>query len=387
MITGRGAFPAVVARPGMRPVTTNEEQNVTSATAAAGAVGPPPGMKVRLSSNESPLGPSSAAVEAAARVLAEGHRYPDDQSLALRGALAAHDSVGVDQVAVGTGSTALIMDAVAHASRTGGHVLAFEQSFVVYRLAAANAGLGYREVVASPAEHADEPVQRAVEALLDAIDPDTCVIAVDNPGNPTGAHLSGEQLAALVAAVPAEVTIIVDEAYHEFAAGERGYATVAELGLDHPGLLVLRTFSKAHALAGLRVGWMTGPPSLVGAIDGRRSRFNVSAPAQAAAIASLADRDHLTAGVKMVREGRARMADGLRARGVRFADGLGNFLTLEFDTDAADVIDRYAALGVGVRSLAPYGMGRHVRVTVGTPAEVDAFLEATTTVVGETVTS
>ncbi|MFA9429052.1 histidinol-phosphate transaminase [Egicoccus sp. AB-alg2] len=352
--------------------------------ASAAAVGPPPGMKVRLSSNESPFGPSPAAVEAANAAVAEGHLYPDDQSVALREAIAAHEGLPVEQVAVGTGSAALLMDAIQHEAREGGSVVSFARGFVVYRLGARNAGARYVEVETDgPATHDRDGYGRDVERLLAAIGDDTRVVAIDNPGNPTGAHLTGEQLQALVAGVPEHVTILLDEAYHHFAQGQQGYATAAELGLDHPRLLVLRTFSKAHALAGLRIGQLTGPAELVASIDAWRPRFNVASPSQAAAIASLGDDDHLRRTVEGTLEGRTRMAEALRELGVPFTDGLGNFLTIELGTASGPVTEAYARHGVGVRPLAPYGMEEQIRVSVGTPDEVDAFVAASREVLAD----
>jgi histidinol-phosphate aminotransferase len=351
--------------------------------ASSAAVGPPPGMKVRLSSNESPFGPSPLAVEAATRVLQEAHLYPDDQSVALRAAVADHLGRPLEEVAVGTGSAALLMDAIPHLCQPtpDAEVLAFERSFVVYRLAARNAGARYVEVATDgPATIGRDGYARDVEALLAAVTDATRVVVVDNPGNPTGAHLTGDELRALVTGVPGDVTVIIDEAYHEFAGDQRDYGTVAELGLDHPGVLTLRTFSKAYALAGLRVGSISGPAELVAALDARRTRFNVTATGQAAAIASLGDLAHLARTVSGTLEGRARMAEGLRAIGVPFTDGLGNFLTIELGTAAGPVVEAYAAHGVGVRPLPPYGMLEQIRVSVGTPTEVDAFLEASSDV-------
>jgi histidinol-phosphate aminotransferase len=344
---------------------------------SSAAVGPPPGMEVRLSSNESPFGPSPRAVAAATDVLARAHLYPDDQSIVLRQAIADHEGLPTDQVAVGTGSAALLMDAIAHAAGPDDEVLAFARSFIVYRLGARNAGARYVEVATDgPATVDRDGYGRDVEALLGAVTDRTRVVCVDNPGNPTGAHLTGEQLRALVAGLPEHVTILIDEAYHHFAAGQRGYATVSQLGLEHSRLLTLRTFSKAHALAGLRVGYVTGPADLIGPLDARRTRFNVTATGQAAAIAALGDDEHLRHTVEGTLEGRARMAAGLRELGVPITDGLGNFLTIELGTEAAPIVAGYAELGVGVRSLPPYGMDEQIRVTVGTPDEVGAFLAA-----------
>lgn len=349
-----------------------------SDAAASAAVGPPPGMKVRLSSNESAWGPSPRAVEAATPVLARGHLYPDDQAVDLRHGIAAHEKADLAQVSVGTGSAALLMDTIQHACADGrGEVLAFERSFVVYRLGARNAGVPYVEApTVGPATTDRAGYGRDPQALLDHVTDATRVVCIDNPGNPTGAHLPGDDLRAVVAALPEGVTVVVDEAYHHFAAGHDGYATVAELGLSHPRLLVMRTFSKAYGLAGMRIGYVVGPSELVGAIDQWRSRFNVTAPSQAAALAALDDHVHLERTVAGTLEGRQRMQDWLAEQGVPFTPSLGNFVTIELDRPAPEVVEAFAAHGVGVRPLAPYGMDRQVRVSVGTPPELDAFLEA-----------
>ncbi len=354
--------------------------------ASASAAGPPPGMAVRLSSNESPFGPAPAALEAIRRAAAEAHLYPDDQATALRERLAAHEGVEAARVAVGTGSAGLLMDAVAHACHGAAApgVLAFEQAFVVYRLAARNAGAAYLEApTAGPASGDEDGYARDVGALLDLVDADTRVVLIDNPGNPTGAHLTGEQLTALVAGLPEDVTVVVDEAYHDFATGQRGYATVAELGLAHPRLLVTRTFSKAHGLAGERVGYVLGPPGLVAELDAWRVRFNVTRTAQAAAIASLDEPAHVAACIRGTLEGRARMAHHLRGLGVPVTEGLGNFVTVELGEPAGPVVEAFAGHGVGVRPLAPYGMDEQIRVSVGTPSEVGAFLAAADEVLAE----
>lgn len=353
-----------------------------SSIASSAAAGPPPGMAVRLSSNESPYGPSPAAVEAANAAVAEGHLYPDDQAVALREALADEAGLALEQVAVGNGSAALLMDALACLARPGDdgrptEVLAFERSFVVHRLGARNAGARYVEAPdGGPATGDRDGYARDPEALLENITEATRVIVIDNPGNPTNSHLSGAELTSLLADVPDHVTVLLDEAYHDYAAGDPTYVTSAELDVDHPRVLVTRTFSKAHALAGLRIGVLTGPAELVAEVDGWRPRFNVTAPSQAAALASLGDRDHLVAGVERTLEGRRRMAEHLRGMGVPITAGLGNFVTIELGQDAGPITEAYAQHGVGVRPLQPYGMREQLRVSVGTPEEVDAFLAA-----------
>ena len=354
--------------------------------AAGAAVGPPPGMRVRLSSNESPFGPSPAAVAAAGAVLAEAHRYPDDASAALREAIAAEEGLAPEQVAVGNGSAALLMDLIPQrcAGQVDAEVVAFERSFVVYRLAARNADARYIEVATGGPAVADRPgYQRDVEALLAAVTDRTRVVVVDNPANPTAAHVTGAALRHLADGLPDHVTLIVDEAYHHFATGQDGYARVRALELAHPHVAVLTTFSKAYALAGLRVGALLGPAELVTATDGRRPRFNVTAPAQAAAIASLADTDHLAVTIAGTVAGRERLSEGLAALGIPHSAGLANFVTVELGTDAGPIVAAFADHGIGVRALQPYGLHEQVRITVGTPEEVDAVLTAAAAVLAE----
>ncbi|MEX1178136.1 MAG: histidinol-phosphate transaminase [Nitriliruptor sp.] len=350
--------------------------------ASSSAAGPPPGMRVRLSSNESPYGPSPAAVEAASRAAAEAHLYPDDQSVALRTAIAEERGTSLEQVAVGNGSAALLMDAIGCLARRGDdgvvpEVLAFERSFIVHRLAARNADARYVEVPdGGPATGDRDGYRRDPEALLAAVTDATRIVVIDNPGNPTNSHLSGSELTALLAELPERVTVVLDEAYHDYAAGDPSYATYDALDIAHPRVLVTRTFSKAHALAGLRIGVVTGPADLVAEVDGWRPRFNVTAASQAAAIASLGDRAHLEDGVARTLDGRSRVIDHLRGMGVPVSGGLGNFVTIELGQPAEPVVEAYAAHGIGVRPLQPYGMLEQIRVSVGTPDEVGAFLEA-----------
>lgn len=344
-------------------------------TIASQAVGPPVGARVRLSSNESPFGPSPEALAAVEASLHEGHRYPDDASVQLRSALAKHEGCELDQVGVANGSAALLMDLIPHLTGPGDEVLTFAHAFIVYRLATANAKATYVEVEdGGPATLDRNGYARDVDRLLAKITDRTRLIVIDNPGNPTGVHLTGAELEHLLASVPEDVTIVIDEAYHHFATEQHGYQAVRDLKVDHPRVLTVRTFSKAFALAGMRVGYVVGPAELVGPLDAYRSRFNVSIPAQTAAVASLADTDHLRATIEGTLKGRARMAAGLRELEVPFTEGLGNFLTVECGSPAAPIVEHYGQHGIGVRTLPPYGMLDQFRVSIGTPEETEEFL-------------
>lgn len=346
---------------------------------AAAAMGPPVGMRVRLSSNESPFGPSPRAIQAATKALHEAHRYSDDQARALRLRLAELANTNISQVAIANGSAAALMEAITYGciGHENAEVLAFARAFVVYRLAAQNVGARYVEVAGTPVDVPGEPEHRDVADLLAAITPHTRVIVIDNPGNPSGSHLTGEQLAHLIAATPPHIMLIIDEAYHQFAEGLKGYQTVASLSVTHPRLVTAHTFSKAYALGGMRIGVLYGSEQVISEIDARRPRFNVTAPAQAAALASLDDTDHLAFTIKESIAGRERLAAGLGAMGVHYTEGLGNFVAVDFGTPADPVIAAYATKGIGIRTLVPYGMVHQARVSVGTSEEVDAFLQAT----------
>lgn len=342
------------------------------------------GVTVRLSSNESPYGPSPAAMRAAREALQETRSYPDDESTALREVLAAAEGVDVSRLAVAAGSTPLLLDLIEVAAIDGGEVLTFDKSFRAYAIGAANARAGHvKAPVGGPATLGSSGYSRDPDALLALVSPRTKVVIVDHPGNPSGAHLTAEQLRTLVERLPEHVIVVVDEAYHHFAHGQRGYATTAELGLDHPGLVTVRTFSKAHALAGLRAGYLVGPTGFVAGLEARRPRFNISTASQAAAIASLADTANVRRVVEATVAGRRRLAGGLRELGVPCTESLGNFVTLELGTASSPIVAAYRAQGIGVRPLEPYGMTEQIRVTVGTPAQIDTFLAASTDVLAQ----
>jgi histidinol-phosphate aminotransferase len=354
---------------------------VSGEVASAAAVGPPPGMKVRLSSNESPFGPSPDVIDVLQQGADAAHLYPDDQSTGLREAVAAHEGVDPGRVAAGNGSAGILMDLLALETRgrhdDPGEMLTYERAFIVYKLGAQVARAGLVEAPLGPSYSRDP------EALLERVTDATRIVCLDNPANPTGDHIGTEALRRIVTGLPEHVTVVVDEAYHHYASGQRDYATVAELGVDHPRLVVVRTFSKAYALAGLRIGYMVGPEELVSEVDTSRVRFNVNRAGQAAAVAALGDAAHLSRTVEATIEGRRRMVEGLTDIGAPCVDGLGNFLLIELGEPSARIVQRYADHGVGVRPLAPYRLDEQIRVTVGTPEEVDVFLEVSRDVLAD----
>jgi histidinol-phosphate aminotransferase len=327
-----------------------------SAEALQGLCGDGP--LVMLSSNENPLGPSPQALSALMSLPDGLEVYPDTLCDPLRQRLAERHGLDPQQIAVGPGTTDLIYHLVRQAQ---GPVLAPRHTFVAYRLAAQGSGLSYREVDGLPA------LARAASG--------SALLCVANPGNPTGHLYLRQELEALLASIPPSVTVLVDEAYHEYV--EPGLAPEG-IGLvrDHPSVVVLRTFSKAYGLAALRVGYAVGAPDRIAKLNTQRPPFSVAGPAQAAALAALEDQAHVRRARELVARGRVQLAEGLAALGLPIAESHGNFVLVHVGARAGAVWEGLARAGVLVRRLEPYGLHEHLRVTIGTPEQNRRFLVA-----------
>ncbi|HZD65932.1 MAG TPA: histidinol-phosphate transaminase [Acidimicrobiales bacterium] len=324
----------------------------------------PDGTTIKLSSNESPDAPLPGVIARAGEALAAANRYPDNDSSDLAAALASHHGVGTDQVAVGCGSVVLCQQIVNAVAGPGDEVAYGWRSFEAYPILATLAGASSVQVPL--AAHALD-----VDALARQVGEATRVVFVCNPNNPTGTALSGEALFALIDAVPPDCLVVVDEAYREYVT-DRELPDAPALLAAGPNVAVLRTFSKAYGLAGLRVGYALGSPSVIGALRRTQVPFGVNVVAQAAALASLEVRDELAARVRAVVAERTRVRAALLAGGYEVPDSQANFVWLPLGEDAAAFAASCAERGVLVR---PFP-GEGVRVTVGSPAENDAFLAA-----------
>lgn len=318
--------------------------------------------RIVLSNNENPLGAAPSVGRALRSFAAE--RYPDETCAALRDALARRHAVDAGHVLMGAGSTALIFELVA-ALATGARIIAPAWTFVGYRLAAKRVGAAYVECGTS--------LSTDLDALLAGITDDTRIVCLANPGNPTGAFVPHEPLRDFVARVPPTVTVIVDEAYAEYVAPPHACEGVSLLR-DFENVVVLRTFSKAWGLAGLRVGYAMGAPRLLAAAQSVRAPFSVSSSAQAAALAALSEHEHLERSVALVRRERDRLTMLLRERGFEVLPSQGNFVTVR--VGAPEFVRALAEHGISVLSLANYGLPEWIRVSVGMTEENDAFLAA-----------
>jgi histidinol-phosphate aminotransferase len=333
-----------------------------------------PAQIVKLASNENPLGASPKALAAIAAEVAELTRYPDGNGYNLKVKLAERAKVGIDQVTLGNGSND-ILELVARAYLAPGVNAVFSQhAFAVYPIVTQAVGAEARVVAAKDWGH-DLP------AMLKAIDADTRVVFIANPNNPTGTWFGPQALGEFLAAVPAHVLVVLDEAYIEYASG-------GELpdGLDYlaanDNLLVSRTFSKAYGLAALRVGYGISSAVIADVLNRVRQPFNVNSLALAAACAALDDLDYLAHSRSLNNAGLLQLQDGLRALGLGWIPSKGNFLAIDMGQEAAPINLALLREGVIVRPVANYGMPQHLRVTIGTTAENSRFLEALGKVLG-----
>jgi histidinol-phosphate aminotransferase len=321
---------------------------------------------VKLASNENPLGPSPLALEAARSALLSAHRYPDGAAYALRDAIARFHGVRQDEVLQGAGSNELL-DLVVRTFATPAHHIVFaEPAFVVYRIASLAGGVPFTAVPLNNLVH-DLP------GMAGAVKPETRVIFVANPNNPTGTHVGRAAVEELLRSVPPEVIIVMDEAYFEYADAP-DYPSSLSLRHLRERLLVLRTFSKAYGLAGLRVGYAIGPANLIDYMNRVRAPFNTTLPAQAAAIAALDDQAHVAKSRESNAIERARLTRDLVSLGLEVAPSQANFVLVNVGRPARVIYDRLLERGVIVR---PFGnLPTSLRVTCGLPHENERFVTA-----------
>lgn len=320
---------------------------------------------VYLASNENPLGPSPLALEASAHASSKWARYPDDDCAELREALAARHGVSAAHVVVGAGSAALLKllaEAYLDAGRTA--VYAWP-SFPMYP---ATARLQEAVEVRVPLDGGGRhDLARMAEAARGA-----SLVMVCNPNNPTGTYVSEAELGAFLDRVPEDALVVLDEAYAEFArAAAPDYPDGVRWVRDGRRVAVLHSFSKVYGLAGLRVGYLVAPPEVVEAVVRVREPFQVSSPAQAAALAALGDQNHVARTLQVVAEGRTRLHQLAERLHLRTYPSVANFVWLDVGRPADQVGRDLLRRGVVVRPGPPGATW--IRVSVGTPVEVDRF--------------
>jgi histidinol-phosphate aminotransferase len=330
---------------------------------------------IKLASNENPFGPSPRAVEAIRTAAAEVNLYPDNDASELRGALAQRHQLNPEQIFLTDGSLGLLDVLARTLLGPGLNCVTSEHSFISYPIVTRAAGA---ELITTPLKNHTYDL----DAIAATINENTRVVMLANPNNPTGTMFDADAADKFLRRVPEHVLVVLDEAYYDFAvhfAAARGIVYTRALDSVRAGrmnLLVLRTFSKAHGLAGLRLGYGCGHPELLQYFGRVRNAFSVSSLAEAAGMAAMEDEAHIRKTVENNAAGAAWLTPRLREVGLRPVETSANFIYFELEEDANAFAKRMQAEGVIVRSLVPWGIPNGVRVTIGTPEQNERLVEA-----------
>lgn len=323
-----------------------------------------PSQIVKVASNENPLGPSPAAKAAMATALDEAHIYPDGGGYKLRSAIAEKFGLDRSNVVIGNGSNEII-ELLCHTFlNRDAELIAAEHAFVVYKLMATLFGARYVEV-------ADPDFIHDLDGMADAITADTRLVFIANPNNPTGTMVDEETIDRFMARVPEHVVVVFDEAYHEFPDNPPDTLKYVREGRN---VVVLRTFSKIHGLAALRVGYGLAPAPLAELLQKARQPFNVNAIAQAGALAALEDAGHMQATRTLNAEGLAFYENAFTDRGLEFVPSHANFILVRTG-DGDRVFKDMLKQGVIVRAMSGYKLPDWIRISIGTAAQNERCLE------------
>jgi histidinol-phosphate aminotransferase len=328
---------------------------------------------IKLSSNEAPLGASPRAIEAYKAAAADMHRYPDGGSAKLRRALGERWGLNPNQIVCGNGSDDVLQLLTQAYCGPGDEVLYSQHGFLVYPIAAKSCGA---TPVAAPETH----LTTSVDALLARVSEKTKIVFIANPNNPTGTYIPASEVRRLHDGLPEHVLLVIDAAYAEFV-DSKDYEDGSAMVEEFSNVAMTRTFSKVFGMGGLRLGWAYLPPAIADVLNRTRGPFNVSMPAQAAGIAALEDRDFFERTLEHNKSWRAWLAQQLGGLGLDIVPSATNFLLVKFpDAPAADAYLK--SRGIIVRAVASYGLPNHLRITIGTEAEMRAVVNAVRDFVG-----
>lgn len=322
---------------------------------------------LKLASNENPLGPSPRALAVLRERLPELHLYPDGDCFYLKRALAQKLGVEPDRLIFGNGSNEIIELAARTFMRPGDEAVMAEQAFVVYELIVQAVG-GKRKTV--PLKN----FTHDLAAIADAVTPQTRLVFLANPNNPTGTIYRRRDWQAFLERISPDVLVIVDEAYFEYVE-EADYPNSLDYHARHPAILTLRTFSKLYGLAGLRIGYGIGAKSVIALMQRVRQPFNVNAPAQWAALAALDDTEHVQRSLGVNQQGVKYLQTEFARLGLSYVPSQANFILVRVG-NGPEVFQRLLQQGVIVRPMVGYKFPEHVRVTVGTMAQNQKLIGA-----------
>jgi histidinol-phosphate aminotransferase len=329
---------------------------------------------IKLASNENPVGPSPAVIEAIIQNAAKISRYPDGDCFYLKQALAAELGVSRDEILIGNGSNEVIELALRSFVAPGDETVSARGAFLVYELS--TRVIGGKAVMVPMKEHTHDPA-----AMLAAVTPRTRIVFFSNPNNPTGTAVGAKAVDAFLAELPPGILVVFDEAYREYV-HRRDFPDSLALAKKHDNVVVMRTFSKAYGLAGLRIGYAVASKKIIEVMNKVRQPFNVNLLAQTAAIAALRDREHLAGVVALNRRELTRLEKALKALGLPYVPSETNFILLKVPRDGRGVYEDLLRKGVIVRTMHAYGYPDYIRVTVGLPEENDRFVRELAAVLG-----
>lgn len=322
---------------------------------------------IKLASNENALGASPNAIIAAQNALLKSHIYPDGSCYELKKTLAHFLNVYTNQLTIGNGSENVLEIIVNSYLSKDDEAVISQYAFLTIPLLIKRHGAHIIKVPAMDYGH-------DIKNMITAVTEKTRVIFIVNPNNPTGTYVTQDDLKFLLESVSKKVIVVIDEAYSEYITNQDYPKTLALLS-HYPNLIVTRTFSKVYGLAALRLGYAVASPEITDILNRARLPFNVNSIAASAGIAAILDQNHVTKTVQMNQEGLRQLEEGLRNLKINFIPSIGNFITLDIESNALDTYQQLLALGVIVRPLLAYDMPTHLRVTVGTIAENERFLE------------
>lgn len=326
---------------------------------------------IKLASNENPLGPSPRAIKAMAAVAGEMNLYPDGAAFYLKQALAERLGIAPERIVLGNGSDEIMVFLAQAYLNPTRELITSTYSFVRYPMAAELAGAKCTLVPMNDMRH-------DLNALAKAVNPTTAMIVLDIPCNPTGTIVSRRELVRFLKKIPSEVMVVLDQAYFEFAAGDEDFPNGLDLFDTFPNLIVMRTFSKAYGLAGLRIGYAIARPEIVHDLERVRPPFNANRMSQAAALAALDDKAFLKRSVSVNARGLAQLEKGFKALGLKSWPSWANFILIDLGEgrDCRQVFTALLKLGVVTRPMAGYGLTSYLRISVGTPEENKRCLAA-----------
>jgi histidinol-phosphate aminotransferase len=323
---------------------------------------------IKLAANENCLGPSPRALQAARESLADIHRYPDNACYYLKKKIAKKYGINASQIILGHGSNEIIQLIVSAFLGAEEEAITSEQTFILYPIMSAARGAKVIEVPLKDYRY-------DLQAIAGQITGNTKLIFISNPNNPTGTMVDAQAFSSFMAQVPADVIIVMDEAYAEYVSSTDYPDTLAYVR-EARNIIILRTFSKAYGLAGLRIGYALSPALLSNYMERVRVPFNVNHVAQAAAIAALDDAEHIQRSQENNQTGLAYICSALNDLGVSFVPTQTNFLLIHLGPRAEEIYKTLLQDGVIVRSMASYGLRDYVRVTIGLPEENERFIAA-----------